>query len=195
MKGVFMKRIYLFCSRLWVFWIEIPLAFLLAVSIYYNNFAEGFVKLYPMITVLIAAIIFVPIFFFRIIELSYSDIKYIGLFTSRDRAIINEGKLLKIKMLPRGKVRLLLIGHDEIAGFDWLKPGEDEPNDITLFRGTTFGGKYNVKRILRYFGTDHAEFGNIFSKKQYRAEYEYATISTSHPDDGMEIDIRITTTI
>ncbi len=191
-----MKKLYLFCSRLWVFWIEIPLVILLIAAISFNAQTEGLLKLYPLIVVLIAAIIFVPIFFFRVISVSYAEIRYIGFFTSRDNALINEGKLLRIKMLKRGIVRLFLIGHDDtIAGFDWLKPGEDEPQDITLFRGKTYGGKWTARRILRYFGVNADDAERALSGEPFSGEYENVTVNTSHPEDGMEIDIKLTKTV
>ena len=191
-----MKKAYLLCTRLWVFWVEIPLAFLLYVACKHNESVPVLLKLYPLIIADIAAMIFAVIFFFRILKLSYSEIKYIGLFTSRDSAMINEGKRLVIKRFSHGRLGFVLMGHDEMAGFDWLKPGdEDASAEIALFRGKAFGGDGAIRRILRTYGVKAADVEYILTEDGFCSSYTNVTVTTAHKEDGNEIEIRFDRTV
>ncbi len=191
-----MKKAYLLCTRLWVFWVELPLAFLLYVALRHNDSVPSLVKLYPLIIIDIAAMIFAVIFFFRILKLSYSEIRYIGLFTSRDSAMINAGKRLIIKRYRRGKLGFILMGYDEMAGFDWLKPGdEEEREEIALFRGKAFGGDGAIKRILRTYGVKAEDVPAILAEDGFSASYTNVTVTTAHKEGGSEIEIRFDRTV
>ena len=96
-----MKNTFLFCSRLRVYWCEIPIVGILLLCIKYNDYSEGLYKLYLLMAFSALASIFILIYFFRAIKLSFEEIRYIGLFSSRDSAIITEGKT--IILTPRGK--------------------------------------------------------------------------------------------
>ena len=191
-----MKKAYLLCTRLWVFWVEIPLAFLLYVACKHNDSVPVLLNLYPLIIADIAAMIFALVFFFRILKLSYAEIKYIGLFTSRDSAMINAGKRLIIKRLGRKKLGFVLMGHDEMAGFDWLKPGdEDERSEIALFRGKAYGGDGAIRRILRTYGVTAQDIPLILTEDGFSSSYANVTVSTAYAEDGNEIEIRFDRTV
>ena len=193
---VVMKKAYLLCTRLWVFWVELPLAFLLYVAIRHNDSVPSLVKLYPLIIMAIAAMIFAIIYFFRIMKLSYAEIRYIGLFTSRDSAMINAGKRLIIKRFKRGKLGFILMGHDEMAGFDWLKPeDEEEHKEIALFRGKAFGGDKAISRILRTYGVKSADIPKILNEDGYSKSYTNVTVTTAHMENGNEVEIRFDRTV
>lgn len=208
-----MKGIYLMGANPAMYWSEIPLAGLFALSIIFNKYSDSLTKLYPLIIVLGGAIVFVAIYFFRMVRVSYDEIRYIGLFSSRDKAIINEGKTLKIRMLGNFRFSIILFGHDGFADFDWLKKdGSEEPTDIALFRGRGFGGKRAVGRILRYYGVDDGSRDYFLSiinkdgkkKKEDAAEaveeavgrdFENVTVSVPVVDGRREIHIRINKTV
>lgn len=193
-----MKQTYLLSVRLWVLWIELPVILLLLFAWNMNGAVEGALKLYPLIIFLMALIVFIPIYFFRIIEISYQEIRSIGWFSNRDSAQINEGKTLRIQLLPRGKIKLYLVGHDgEYAGFDWLKPGDDEdcPRDITLYRGTAFGGKGAVKSVLAYFDVSKEDYDAILGTERVAYEYENVSVSAETSEGGREISIRVNVTL
>lgn len=193
-----MKRTYLLSIRLWVLLIELPIILLLLWAWNMNDATEGLLKLYPLIIFLMALIVFIPIYFFRLIEISYEEIRSIGWFSNRDSALINEGKTLTMKLLKGGKVKLYLVGHDgEYAGFDWLKPGDDEdcPRDITLYRGTAFGGKGAVKSVLSYFGVSEEDFDAILGEDKVSFEYENVSLTAETSDEGREVNVRINVTL
>ncbi len=191
-----MKSTYLSSVRAWVLWTELPLMLLLVISLNLNQNVGTLMKLYPLIIALIAGILFIPFYFFRLVSISYEEIRHIGYFTPRDSALINEGKVLRIKMLSRGRLKIYLIGHDgEYAGFDWLKPEDGEPSDITMFRGKAFGGRRAVCRVLSYFGVEKDDQELILTDDGFCRDYENVTVSTRHAEDGNEIDIRINVTL
>lgn len=191
-----MKKAYLLCIRLWVLWVEAPLAFLLYVAIRHNENVPGLLKLYPLMIIDVAAMMFALVFFFRLISVSYAEIKYIGLFTSRDSAIINAGKRLIITVERLGRVRFVLMGHDEMAGFDWLKPeDEDERAEIALFRGKAYGGKGAVKRILRTYGVKSADLDKILGEGGFERSYTNVTVRTRELEEAHEVEIRFDKTV
>jgi len=188
------KSVYLSCTRLYVFWVEIPLMILLGGAIHYNNITETVFKLYPLIVVMSLGIIFVPVFFFRFVKVSYDEIRYIGLFSSRDQAVINEGKTLKLRLMKAGEVRIYLLGNDDdTTGLDWLHDDE-KPSEITLFRGHCYGGKSAIGSVLLYYGVEKEDFREIY-KGDFEKSYENVTVKSYFSEEKLEIDIRIDVTI
>ena len=171
-----MKSVYVFCTKWYVFLTEIPLAALLALTIYYNKYADNLVKFYPLI--------------------SYDEIRYIGIFSSRDKAVINKDKTVIINFLSYGRIKVRLFGSDGKAPLlDWAQNDENyTPVDIFLFRGKGVGGQRAVRRILKYFEVPKDE-QTRFINEDFSAEYMYSSISSSIVDDNREIRIRITETV
>lgn len=209
-----MKGLYISGTRLAVFWTEIPLITLLVLSIIFNKYSDALYKLYPLIVFLSLAVVFCFIYFFKIIKISYDEIRYIGLFSGRDKAMINEGKTVIVKNLRHGKFSIILFGHDGFADFDWLKKDEgEEPVDIALFRGKGYGGKVAIRRILRYFGVDdqsreelialltakpeEAEKTSMPWKRETVKTYEFENVTASVPtvEGKRELHIVVTKTV
>ncbi|MBR7116887.1 MAG: hypothetical protein IKC87_04180 [Clostridia bacterium] len=192
-----MKSVYLLKVRLWVFLTEIPLMLLLMICWSMNNEVEGLLKLYPLIIVLAAAIIFLPIYFFRAVSVSWEEINDIGLFTARDNALINKGKTLVIKLISRGRIKLTLWGHDgNYAGFDWMKPDDDDANrDIAMYRGNAYGGKRAVKALLSYFGASDEDVTRLLDGECDTLELAYTSLTAKRDDEGIEISIRMNATL
>ena len=94
-----MKNVYLFCTRIAVYLTELPVLILLWTAMRYNDRSEEIFKLYPLIVILSLAVIFILVYFFRLISVSRDEIRYLGIFSSRDSALITEGKTLVIKLL------------------------------------------------------------------------------------------------
>ena len=190
-----MKKLYTFCSKIAVYWIEIPLAILLAFAIIYNSESKNLLKLYPLIVLCSGAIIFVLIYFFRMIELGWDEIRYLGLFSSRDRAIITEGKKLDLILLNGGAIKVTLFGNDgKSPSFDWVK--ESEPlRDICLFRGKMLGGKRTLRRILKFYGADEATIRCLFVDIGYEANLENVTVRSGEDDGLFLVSIKFDKTV
>ena len=190
-----MKKTFLFCTRLYYYWVLLPLIFLLAVCIDSNSDATNLLKLYPLIVLTVLGMVFILIYFFRAIEISYSEIKYLGLFSSRDSAIINEGKTLILTPIGRGRIKVTLFGNDGVLpDFSWAKSTGDSPRDISLFRGKTIGGKRSCRKIMKFFGVDTCDFNDIF-KGGFNKEYDIVSVSSEECPEGTEIRITITKTV
>ena len=190
-----MKGVFLFCSRLRVYWCEIPLAFLLTVCFIFNSKVDTLFRLYPLITVTIASMIFIFIYFFRMIRISYDEIRYIGRFSSRDAAVIVEGVVLSLELCERGKIRLSLIGNEgTLPGFDWIKSTGDAPKDISLFRGRAIGGAAAIGRVLRFFGAGKDE-SERFLKEDFERTYENVTVTSCVENEKRKIKIRMNKTV
>lgn len=191
-----MKKIYLFCTRLLAFWVELPLALIFVVSIIYNQHAENTFKLYPLIILSLGAMIFFAIYFFRVIEISYAEIRYIGRFTSRDSAMINEGKTLVLTLSGFGKVDIELRGNDGPSELNLTFDEEDGDMEYRLFRGHCFGGVGSVKKILSYFGVDSANSEKYLHGEFHEGDYEFVSVSSGKNDEEQNtIYIRINKTI
>ena len=203
-----MKNLYLFSTRFRVFWVQLPIIAVLVLSIIYNNESAGILRLYPLIIVSILGIIFIFVFFARFVRLSFAEVKCVGPFSSKDKAIVKKDRRLILRMLPHGKIKIYLRGYDGPCDFSWLK-SEDEPKqennspendelercDICLFRGKAFGGKRTAKRILSYYGIDKSDFLDIFSTEGFRKKYEFVTLSTKTVDDSPELHLRFDETV
>ncbi len=189
-----MKKKYLFCTKLWFYLTEIPLALLLAVSIYYGPMTEGVFKLVPLIVTLAFAMLFILVFFFRIVVISYEEVRYRGLFSSRDRAFINKDKTLIITMRPHGNLDVDLYGNDgQPPMFAGLK--DEPPIDIYLFRGRTIGARRTVISILEYFDIPTDDARTALAKDSYFEEYELVSLSAEKREDIREIRIKFKETI
>ena len=189
-----MKKKYLFCTKLWFYLTEIPLALLLAVTIHYGPMTEGVFKLVPLMVTLIAVMLFIIVFFFRIVVISYEEVRYRGPFSSRDRAFINKDKTLIITMHPHGNLDVDLYGNDgQPPMFAGLK--DEPPIDIYLFRGRTIGSRRTVSSILTYFGIPVADVAASLNDDSFSAEYELISISAEKKEDVRELRIKFKETI
>ena len=190
-----MKKLYLLTTRLAALWVLLPLSFLLTLSITHNSAEAGTFGLYPLIILNIGAIIFSLIYFFRVIKISYTEIKHIGYFSTRDRSEINEGKTLILERLGRGKVKIILFGNDGVLpGLDWMKSAYSAPKDIVLFRGYARYGSFTVKRILSFFGAKNFDISALL-EGDCTCEGEFTTITSITEDETRRIKIRINKTV
>ena len=177
-----MKKTYLFCTELWFYLCEIPPILLLIISIIYNNDSEGLLKFFPLIILSCAAIIFIFLYFFRMIIISFEEIKCIGAFSSKDSAIINKGKTLIITLNRKNKMTVRLHGNIGTPGFDWAK-GEDYKNiGIDLFREKAIGNNRSVKRLLSYFNVPDDDISVFMEEETHEKRYENFIVSKSKTD-------------
>lgn len=191
-----MKHIYIYASRLRAFWVLLPMSLVLTLCLRFNEHMDNPGKLYPLIIFTIGAIIFTFVYYFRFIAISYSEIKYIGKFTSRDSATVNEGKTLVIDLLEKNRVSVKLYGNEGYnPEIKWLTNENGEQGDICLFRGTSYSGEYVAIAVLSYFGADANDIGSILSEDGFNREYENVTVSSLTENSHRQIRIRINKTI
>lgn len=192
-----MKKKYLFCTRLRVYLTELPLIILFAITLRYNKYSDELIKFYPLMIFLCASMIFIFIYFFRMISISFSEVRYHGLYSSRDSAEINEGKEIIITMLAGRRIRVELFGNDnKPPELSWITEDENyKPLDIYLFRGKAYGTKRNVISILKYFGVDENDIPLVFESESYSADYEYVSLVSTMNEDKTEIRLKMKQTV
>lgn len=191
-----MKPIYIFASRLRAFWVLVPMSIILTLSLRFNEHVDGGVKLYPLIIFSIGAIIFTFVYYFRFIAISYSEIKYIGRFTSRDSATVNEGKTLVIELLEKRRVSIRLYGNEGYnPEIKWLTNENGEHGDICLFRGKAYDGEQSAVRILLHFGIDSKDIDAILENDGFSESYENVSVSTLTENSHKVIKVRFDKTV
>ena len=191
-----MKKIVLNCSHPCFFLTEIPPILLLAIAIAYNGRADNLLKLYPLIIASIAAIIFIALYFFRLILIKTDEVVQIGRFSSRDRAMLDEGKTLILTLMNKNKIKIEVFGSDgQSPAFDWLAGEDAKPVEFYLFRGRALGGARAASKILQFFGTPKDDCLNIINSNDFKKDYEQFTVTTSEVNSNREIRIKFTQTI
>ena len=190
-----MKPIYIYASRLRAFWVLLPMSLVLTLSLRYNSASTQLLKLYPLIIFSIGAIIFTFVYLFRFIAISYSEIKYIGRFTSRDCVTINEGKTLVIELLDKSRVSIRLHGNEGYnPEIKWLTESGDG-SDICIFRGRAYGNETIAIRILYHFGVDAGDIEKILSDDGFDATYENVSVTALTEDSHRQIKIHFDKTV
>ena len=191
-----MKPIYIFASRLRALWVLLPMSIVLTIALRVNNGAEGSLKLYPLIIFSIGSIIFTFVYYFRFVAISFSEIKYIGRFSSRDSASINEGKTLVIELMEKSRISIRLYGNEGYnPEIKWLTNEKGESGDICLFRGRVYGGSGIASRILTHLGVDTADVGTILDTDGFKRTYENVSVSTLTENEHKLIKIRFDKTV
>ena len=191
-----MKSGFLFSTKLRVYWVEIPIILRMTIALHYNSSSEALFKLYPLIVFLGLAVVFVLIYFFRGIQISYDEIRHVGLFSARDKAMIDEGKIIFLDLLGGGRLGVTLFGNDgKLAELDWLK-NEELPLDIDLFRGKAIGGKHAAMRVLLLWGFSESEVSLLLAgDEEFVATNELATAHWEMRDGYRRICIRVDKTV
>lgn len=190
-----MKPIYLYASRLRAFWVLLPMSIVLTLSIRYNDASTQALKLYPLIIFSLAAIAFTFVYLFRFISISYSEIKYIGKFTSRDCVSINEGKTLVVELLEKSRVGIRLYGNEGYnPDIKWLTTSEENA-DICIFRGKVYGNESVAVRILLSFGVTDGDVDKILSEDGFSATYENVSVTSLTENSHRLIKIRFDKTV
>lgn len=189
-----MKAFYIYASRLRAFWVLLPMSIVLTLSVRYNSSVDHWLKLYPLIIFSIGAMIFTFVFLFRFISISYSEIKYIGRFTSRDSATINAGKTLVIDVSEKKRINLRLYGNEGYnPEIKWLTSDEGESGDICLFRGKVYG--MNIRGLLEFFDVDDADLSSILGDGSFDKTYENVTVSAHSEPEHRIIRIHFDKTV
>ena len=189
-----MKSVFLFSTNMRFFISEIPLIALYVVALIYNPHATNATKLYPLQIGLLALIAFIAVYFFRGITLSFSEIKHVGRFSPRYKAIINKGKTLIFRLKPHKKMDVILFGNN---GEPPLYSDDEEtcaPIDIDLFTGHTLGGKRTLIRALKNFGASDNDAMTLIDS-QTEIELENVKFNSEAFDGCHEVRIFFKATV
>ena len=191
-----MKSIYLLSTKLWVYLTEIPVLILLGVAISTNHLSNDIFKYYPLIIFLAFSVIFIMVYFFSVISISYDEIRYHGLFSSKDSAFITENKTLVIKIKPK---RNLAVELYEDAGiepaFDWMKAEDVMHREICVFRGKANGSYKTAEKILKYFGLAEESLAAATSEDGFSYEDDAIKVSSANKNEIFEIAIKFKITM
>ena len=174
-----MKKLFLFSTKLYYFWTVLPLALLLFISIYFNGSAEGVFKLYPLIVLSSAGIIFILVYFFRGIIFSYDDARCVGLFSKKEHARYEKDYTLQITPLKKGRLLIEVFGFpkDGYIGYDWYS--SDDVAEINLLRARTNGTQRTVRRILAYYGIEESDINSAVKEDGFKTETKDVILITT----------------
>lgn len=191
------KSVTLFCTNPLLFLTELPLIILLYFAIKFNNGVTGLVKLYPLIVVICAGIIFLFVYFFRAIIISREEIKIIGRFSSRDRAIINKDKRLVLTLCTAGKLTVELFGNDGKAPeLDWAQSDEEYlPMEINLFRERAFGSFGSARAVLRYFSVPEEDIARLLSEDIFTCECDGISVCSVKKENIRALELKFLKTL
>ncbi len=192
-----MKKIYLCCTKPVMLLTELPVILLMILAIIFNSSAGGLLKLYPLIITCGAIIVFIFIFFFRVISLSNEEIRMIGRFTSRESAIINKGKRLTLTLCKKNQLKLELFEDDGVLPeLSFLKNDPDyKPQGLNLFRERAIFGRSALHRVLRYFEIGDSDIDAIFSRDTYKCENAVLRLESKATEGTLCVCIEFTETI
>jgi hypothetical protein len=189
------KAVYLFCTKLWLYLTEIPAIALLVFAICYNDTSKEPMGLYPLIIASAAAAVFIFVYLFRFISIDNDEIRYHGIFTSRDKDFIKAERTLVVTLKPFNNMKLELYGDaGEIPPFDWMKPEDVQYRDVCYFTGRAIGGKNAARRIASYFTVPNGELEGILTHG-YTFENETVKVTTEKKNEVTELRIYFKITI
>ena len=187
------KSLFLPSNFLRPFLVALPMAALLCGAIIMNDTVDTPMRLYPLIVVCALGIIFTFVYFFKAVVITKDEVKYVGPFSSRDSAIINEGKTLIITKLAHGKLAISLYGNDGVnASLDWLK--SETVRDVYLFKGKVIGGALAIKSVLRFFSVCDEDLSLLISEEVTLERDDY-TLSSANTENGREVKIKFKKTL
>ena len=175
--------------------VALPQAALLVGAILMNDTVDTLMRLYPLMAACVLGIIFTFVYFFKAVVLSKDEIKYIGPFSSRDSAVINEGKTLILTKKPKGKLAIDLFGNDGVnASLDWLK-SETTVRDVYLFKGKVLGGALAARSVLKFFGVSVTDAVALLGNSELTLDYPDYTLTSRDSDGEREIRIKFKKTL
>ena len=189
------KSIYLFCTKLWIYVTELPALAIFTLAAIYNKHSEEPMGLYPLMIVSLAAAVIIFLYFLRFISINTDEIRYHGMFSSRDRDFIKADRTLIITLKPFGNMKLELYGDaGEIPPFDWMKPEDVQYRDVCYFSGIAVGGRRDVKRIAKYFTVPESELDAICNAG-YEFSNDTVTVKTEDKNECTVVSIHFNKTI
>lgn len=194
-----MKKVFIFGTKLHMYLCELPLLLFFVLSIVFNGLSmAGGTKggLIPLIILTGAGMIFMFIYLFRAVLISGEYVRSVGLFSSRDRAIINKDKTLVLTVRPKHRIKIELFGKDEAPELDWVtKEDEDAREYANLYRDIAIGGDNTVRRVLLFFDVPRKDIDEAISADEYSKEFSLVSLSKEKTEHGPTYSIRFLKTI
>ena len=172
----------------------LPSLAIMTLAIIFNRYADGPVKLWPLIIFMGGITVFLALFLLRVLYLSVEEMRMFGPFTSRDRAVIKKDTSIVMTVREDGKVKIELM--DDKGGapvFDWMK--ESATADVCLMRETVWGGIGAIERVLKFYGVENEEIERLISEKSYEKTLDSFIISCKRGEDTREVKISFTATL
>ena len=185
-----MKGIFLFCTKLQVYLIELPLIIMMSLAIHYNGEAEGGLKFYPLIVILGAGILFILLYFFRGIYITSDDISDVGIFSARERVFIKKDCTLVISLRKKRKINIDLLSKGDKPAFDWMKSENDITRDVRIYHRVAIGGKNTAVKLLSFLGVDKSKAIEIAEKDAMKFDDGNISIITENKHDLFEIRVK-----
>ena len=182
-----MNFLFFLSTKLKVFLTEIPPILLLMVAIAYNGAVDTTFKLYPLMVILCALILFIPVYFLRGVFISYEEIRCVGFFSSKEKAIIKEDRTLILTPLPKRKVRIELFAKndDGESSYAWL--ANEEMFFVNVFRARVNGKSGVVKKTLRYFEIGEDVISEVLENDSFSAELEKVKVMTEVENEEKKV--------
>ena len=191
-----MKKAYISATPPLMLLTLVPLIAVLVLSIIFNDSVDTVQKLYPLIIASAAGIIFTAIYLLRFVVISTEEIKMVGFFSSRDKAIINKNKTLILTLRAKGRLIVTLYGNDGARpALDWTQGEDYVPIDINLFREKVEGRERSAKAILKYFDIPSEDISAMLESDSFGKEYESFDASAEKNENCRIIKIKFTETI
>lgn len=194
-----MKKVFIFGTRFRMFLCELPLILFFVASIIFNDSTDKDIApigLYPLIIALGIGMVFMFVYLFRFIIVCGEYVRSFGIFSSRDRAMINKDKSLVLTLRPKHKIKVELFGKDEAPGLDWVK--NDTKTDrsfVNLYRDIAVGGVGTIKRILSAFDVPKDAIAEIISSESCEREFSLVSVSKSKTELGDTYTVKFLKTI
>ena len=190
-----MKKTFLFCTRPIFFLTELAPVTVLILAICYNGNVEGIFKLYPLIAVMCICITLIFLYFFRLISISTEEIQTIGLFSSKDYALIDKDKTLTLIIKKNGTIKVELSEKTANSSFSWNKDNSLPLTDMNIYRDRAIGGTAAATRVLKYFSVPKDDYNGIFLNEIFEKEYENFNLNCFSENEQRHIKIEFTQTI
>ena len=190
-----MKSIYFLATKLKVYIIELPLIALLVFAIIYNKHSKELLKFYPLQIALSLGIVFIFIYFLRLVRLNTDEVRCIGLFSSKDRASLKKGRRLVLTLRKGRKLRIEVFAKGEAPLLDWVNPEDYTDSEINVFRTKAVGGAGSAKKLLKYFDIPSDDFEEILNSESFEKEYEAINLTSKLSENGQEISLKFTETL
>ena len=185
-----MKKLFLFGTKLYVYLIELPVIIVLMLAIRYNNEATNLLKLYPLIVFCSLAIAFIAIYFFNSVTITYAKIKQIGLFSSRDSAIITKDRTIVLTYLSRRRMRIELFAMQDKPSLQWVSNEDFVAHETCVFRERVIGNNLTAKRVLRFFKASEKEIKELLSSENLEIKNGKIEYSALVYDEKKQIKIK-----